>query len=224
MPQSLTTLCGSLHYVAPELLRHHPYDESADMWSVGVIIFFLLSGYLVSSIGLYDLCRRSHHTNYILLPCNLFSCNIFPWQPFHHKDQCELFKIIRLGKFSFSKRFWAGISEDATSLITHLLDVDPATRYSATQALQSKWIKRAKESGLEKNNLGDSLVRIANISTSLKGVVRAIQWTNRDSISSSLTIDDIDSDVVLVDASWTYSWLAQQKSEDIKTYVSSRDS
>lgn len=48
VPQSLTTLCGSLHYVAPELLKNHPYDESADMWSVGVIIFFLLVGYLVS--------------------------------------------------------------------------------------------------------------------------------------------------------------------------------
>ena len=50
MPQSLTTLCVSLHYVAPELLKNHPYDESADMWSVGVIIFFLLVGYLVSSL------------------------------------------------------------------------------------------------------------------------------------------------------------------------------
>ena len=51
MPQSLTTMCGSLHYVAPELLKNHPYDESVDMWSVGVVIYFLLAGYLVSSRG-----------------------------------------------------------------------------------------------------------------------------------------------------------------------------
>ena len=75
VPQSLTTLCGSKHYVAPELLKNHPYDESADMWSVGVIVYFLLSGYL----------------------------------PFNARDQQDLFQIIRLGKYNFESKYWAGI-------------------------------------------------------------------------------------------------------------------
>ena len=37
--------CGSLGYTAPELLRREPYGVEVDMFSAGVIIFFVLSGY-----------------------------------------------------------------------------------------------------------------------------------------------------------------------------------
>jgi calcium/calmodulin-dependent protein kinase I len=41
----LTTQCGTPGYVAPEILEGTPYDERADMWSVGVILYILLGGY-----------------------------------------------------------------------------------------------------------------------------------------------------------------------------------
>jgi len=44
-PQDMAaTVCGSPLYMAPEILRHEPYDAKADLWSVGAILFELQLG------------------------------------------------------------------------------------------------------------------------------------------------------------------------------------
>ncbi|EED91997.1 predicted protein, partial [Thalassiosira pseudonana CCMP1335] len=42
---SLSTICGTPGYVAPEILRKKKYGTKADMWSMGVIVFILIGGY-----------------------------------------------------------------------------------------------------------------------------------------------------------------------------------
>jgi calcium-dependent protein kinase len=37
---------GTVAYAAPEIFAGHPYDKSIDVWSLGVIFYALLVGYL----------------------------------------------------------------------------------------------------------------------------------------------------------------------------------
>ncbi|KAG0299931.1 hypothetical protein BGZ97_003467, partial [Linnemannia gamsii] len=41
----LTTTCGTPGYMAPEVLQKSGHGKPVDMWAIGVITFFLLSGY-----------------------------------------------------------------------------------------------------------------------------------------------------------------------------------
>lgn len=37
---------GTLQYVAPELLLGNPYDKRVDLWSLGIITYIIITGYL----------------------------------------------------------------------------------------------------------------------------------------------------------------------------------
>ncbi len=147
-PKTLTKQCGTPYFVAPEILLREAYDQQADMWSVGVIIFCLLSGQL----------------------------------PFTGKRHLELFKAIIAGDFSFNEE-WEDISDEAKDLVGKLLVVDPDKRYTAKDALASKWI-RANGQVLKNFSLmsASSRLKMFNARLKFKSTILVIQtmirWRN----------------------------------------------
>ena len=58
-PNCLTQNCGTPFFLAPEVIGDKPHDMKADMWSVGVIIYCVLSGNLpFVAMNLFDLKKK----------------------------------------------------------------------------------------------------------------------------------------------------------------------
>ena len=40
-------VCGTLEYLSPEVVRNKKYDSHTDLWSLGVLMFEMLSGRVI---------------------------------------------------------------------------------------------------------------------------------------------------------------------------------
>lgn len=93
-PQSpagpMQTPCFTLQYAAPELLAQQGYDESCDLWSLGVILYMMLSGQ-VPFQGASGQGGQS--------------------------QAAEIMCKIREGRFSLDGEAWQGVSEEAKELV-----------------------------------------------------------------------------------------------------------
>ena len=63
--------------------------------------------------------------------------------PFYAENTAELFEQIMNADFSFPSPYWDKISDSAKDLIHHLLVVDPASRWTADQAMRHPWVTGA---------------------------------------------------------------------------------
>uniref|UniRef100_A0A4W4GQS9 Protein kinase domain-containing protein n=1 Tax=Electrophorus electricus TaxID=8005 RepID=A0A4W4GQS9_ELEEL len=56
------TICGTIQYMAPEVLSGGPYNHAADWWSLGILLFALAT-------GKFPLSAESDHSNMLRKMC-----------------------------------------------------------------------------------------------------------------------------------------------------------
>uniref|UniRef100_A0AAY3ZZV6 Ribosomal protein S6 kinase n=1 Tax=Denticeps clupeoides TaxID=299321 RepID=A0AAY3ZZV6_9TELE len=112
--QLLKTPCFTLQYAAPEILTYDGYDESCDLWSLGVILYTMLSGQVPFQ------CQEKSMT---------------------HTSAEEIMKKIKKGDFSFEGEAWRNVSQQAKDLIQELLTVDPNKRIKMSGLRHNAWLQ-----------------------------------------------------------------------------------
>ena len=60
--------------------------------------------------------------------------------PFWGENKKEIFENLKKGNYSFDPEYWSDKSDDVKDLITKLLEKDPKRRFSASQAINHRWI------------------------------------------------------------------------------------
>ncbi|MFT7801677.1 ribosomal protein S6 kinase alpha-5 isoform X1 [Arapaima gigas] len=112
--QLLKTPCFTLQYAAPEIFKYNGYDESCDLWSLGVILYTMLSGQVPFQ------CRE--------ISVALSSAE-------------DIMKKIKQGDFSFEGDAWRNVSQQAKDLIKELLTVDPDKRIKMSSLRHNAWLQ-----------------------------------------------------------------------------------
>ena len=167
---AMLTPCFTLHYAAPEVLRQtqqqqpqsqesdvlerHGYDESCDLWSLGVILYTMLSGKAPFQSGSREVCAAT------------------------------IMSRIKGGEFSFTGPEWTHVSLEARQLIQGLLTVNPRYRLSMRDLENNDWLNQGPMSTTSAAQLATPEVlaagQTARLQKSLKTTLGAFRQATRE--------------------------------------------
>jgi calcium-dependent protein kinase len=102
---------GTPHYMAPEMIEHQWYDQKADLFSIGIILCQLLTGWHPFHIQQVD------------------------------DEASVRRKIADPTPVVFPRDIFGNVSPEAQDLCQKLLEKDPKNRLSAKQALEHVWFQ-----------------------------------------------------------------------------------
>ncbi|XP_038665664.1 ribosomal protein S6 kinase alpha-5-like isoform X1 [Scyliorhinus canicula] len=113
--QPLKTPCFTLLYAAPEIFKQNGYDESCDLWSLGVILYTMLSGLIPFQSMQQTVISRTD----------------------------EITKTIKEGNFILAGETWNNVSQEAKELVQGLLTVDPNSRLKLSSLSFNNWFQKS---------------------------------------------------------------------------------
>lgn len=109
-PEQKKGICGTAGYAAPEMLEGRDYGVAVDLWSIGVLVYRMLSGFELTPANSFRSAAATLRTTNPTTAGGL------------HGPQ------------------WNGISSQAKDFVMKLLRKNPHERITASQALAHPWI------------------------------------------------------------------------------------
>lgn len=138
---------GSDYYAAPEMARGGGYDTAVDMYSLGVTLYIILSGYPPSSkhcCGSSVLDQNDDDddddSSTTSSDDDYYDDNSEGCTSNNNTNNNKRKRFSKNPTIDFPSKQWCHVSTSAKNLISLMLHPDPSLRIKAEDALQHEWI------------------------------------------------------------------------------------
>ncbi len=139
-----TMCCGFPGYIAPEVLRKEGYSQKADVFSCGVVLYYLYPIFIPEKNRLTGVT------------------------PFMGDSTEEVIEKNKQSDIEFPEDLWKQVSPEAKDLVVRMTESDQYERISARECLAHEWF--ASKPGRCLNRLSSALSKIKKTNTGISKV------------------------------------------------------